>query len=546
MVGFKTQRILFAAAILPALSQQTTFNSWEDDISRWTTFPHPITRVAVIGAGPAGLQAAARLLEANLTVRLFERAPSPGGNWFYTEETPAREVYPNSTARVPKPNPGEFPVTHYYEEGDNGISLDYRWKEHWVPRPVWFDLHTNSPAPVTRLPDIQHPAGTPWLLSVHDLERHVRAYASLHGLNVNDRPRYSPVTSYSTRVESIQKCNDTSTWKLTLRRLQRLSESNQLREDLWNEEFDAVVVATGRFTTAHVPPIPGIDNWSAATEEGRYSMYHSQSFRHPERYAGKTVLIVGASISATQIARSIAPFAHRLLASVRSNKYRDAYRFDLLLSFPEKTEMVSEILSFEPLDRHDSGIKAGKIHLIDGSVIDGVDEIILATGYRANDFLPELVNPQTAESLHWTGHYINDPTLAYMSRVWMTLGGYQSYGFAKVWTGKARLPSRERMWADYQNKMYKFGGPVDFLLEEAQRRLYVAWLNSESLELGGQFVAPLPIDLREVRSYFWNAHWKKDWLSPHENWTRFDDLPSSEWPTPGPPSDGLEYKVVDW
>ncbi|KAJ7673996.1 FAD/NAD-P-binding domain-containing protein [Mycena polygramma] len=548
MVGFsvRVSTVLLTAAILPALGQQTTFKSWDDSSSQWTTFPQAITRVAVIGAGPSGLQAAAHLLGANLTVRLFERAPSPGGNWFYTEETPVREAYPNSTAKVPKPNLEELPATHYYEEGDDGISLDYRWKEHWMPRSVWSDLHTNTPAAYTQLPDIQFPPGTPWSLSVHDLERHIRAYASLHGLNVNDRPRYDPVTSYSTRVEAIRKCNDTSTWKLTLRRLQRLTESNRIREDFWIEEFDAVVIATGHYTTAYVPRIKGIDDWSAATQDGRYSMYHSQSFRHPERYTGKTVLIIGASVSATEIARSIAPFAHRLLASVRPNKYRDGFGFDILLSFPDKTELVPEILSFEPLDRHDVGIKGGKIRFKDGSVIDGIDEIILATGYRPNDFLPELVDPETNKNLHWTGHYIHDPTLAYMStsRVW-TLGDYQGYGFAKVWTGKARLPSRERMWADYQNKKYRFGSPFDLMLAEANRRQFVAWLNSESLELGGRFVEPLPMDLREVMTYFVNARWKKDLIS-HETWMRFDNLPSSEWPKPGPPSNGLEYKVVGW
>ncbi|KAJ6511578.1 hypothetical protein C8R47DRAFT_1065124 [Mycena vitilis] len=125
-----------------------------------------------------------------------------------------------------------------------------------------------------------------------------------------------------------------------------------------------------------------------------------------------------------------------------------------------------------------------------------------------------------------------------------TLPDYQSYAFAKVWTGKARLPSAERMWTDYQNKKFRFESPLDLMLEEGEsnRRLYVAWLNSESLELGGQFVEPMPINLREELTYFVNARWKKDWMS-HDNWTRFDNLPSSDWPKPGPPSDELEYKL---
>ncbi|KAJ6526811.1 hypothetical protein B0H19DRAFT_1275646 [Mycena capillaripes] len=550
MLLFNANAILLATAILPVLARQTVFNVWEDESSQWTTFPHPITRVAVIGAGPSGLQAAANLLAANLNVRLFEQAPSPGGNWLYTEETPVRETYPDTKPPATEALPDKFPATSYYEEGDGGISLEERWKEHWQPRPVWYSLHTNTPAAVTELPGMKHPATTPWSVSVHDLQRHVRAYASLHGLNLDDKPfspLSTPVTSYSTRVQAIQKCNETATWTLTLRRLQWLPESRRLKADWWTETFDAVVVAAGHYTTPYVPRIKGIGGWSTAMEDGRYSMYHSQSFRHAEQYAGKTVLIVGASVSATEIARTIAPFTRRLLASVRPNTYRDAYGFDILFRFPDTTEIVPEILSFEPLDSRDVGIKAGKIRLVNGSVIDEIDEIILATGYRANTFLPDLVKPQpnfSATNLHWTGHYIHDPTLAYMlaGRPW-TDGRYQSYAFAKVWTGKARLPSRERMWADYQNNKYKLGSPFDPLLQEGLRKLYVAWLNNESLELGGQFIEPLPLETREIMNYFWNTHWGKNFLS-HANWTRFDDLPFSEWPEPGP--QGLDYKVVSW
>ena len=66
----------------------------QDSGSKWTLFPHPIKRVAVIGAGPSGLQVAAELLEHNFTVRLFDRSPGPGGNWLYSEEYPVRESYP--------------------------------------------------------------------------------------------------------------------------------------------------------------------------------------------------------------------------------------------------------------------------------------------------------------------------------------------------------------------------------------------------------------------------------------------------------------------
>ncbi|KAJ7474912.1 FAD/NAD-P-binding domain-containing protein [Mycena latifolia] len=536
------QIVLFATAIIPVIGQQNFLDSSQDPDSSWTTFPHPITRVAVIGAGPAGLQAAAHLIATNLTVRLFERAPSPGGTWFYTEETPAREAYPGGPFGTPEPFPSKFPATIYYEEGDGGVLLEDRWKEHWLPRPVWHDLHTISAAAVTELPGIKYPPDLPWAVSVHDVQRHVRAYASLHGINSNDQPSSGRITSYSTRVEKIEKHNST-TWTLTLRRLERLYESNRIKAEWWTEDFDAVVVASGPLTIAHIPAIQGIGDWSIATQDGRYNLHHSQSYRHPERYSGKTVLVVGASISATEIGRKIAPFVHRLIVSVRKNSAREGYGFNLLSRLPDKAEIVPEILFFKPLDDYDNGIKDGKIRLVNGTALEGVDEIIFATGYRRNTFLPDLVNPRTLDNLHWTGHYIHDPTLAYASALPWTNGRYQSYTFAQVWTGKARLPNRKQMWKDYQDGKYQFGSPIDYLPQEALARQYVAWLNSESLELGGPFVEPLPVEAREIRSYFLNAHWNKTLWST-EDYTRFDNLPSSEWPKPR--ATGPQYQVISW
>jgi cation diffusion facilitator CzcD-associated flavoprotein CzcO len=95
------------------------------------------------------------------------------------------------------------------------------------------------------------------------------------------------VASYSTLVEKVEKDEETHTWVLTLRRLERLRESNRIREEWWMETFDAVVLASGPYTSAHVPEIKGIVDWSKAKEGEQYSVYHSHAYRHPERYAGK-------------------------------------------------------------------------------------------------------------------------------------------------------------------------------------------------------------------------------------------------------------------
>ncbi|KAJ7060795.1 FAD/NAD(P)-binding domain-containing protein [Mycena amicta] len=534
--------MLFAIllALLP-LSVQSNQVPFENAEGKYWVPPHPIRSVAVIGAGPAGLQAASALLShaTNLSVRLFDRAPAPGGNWFYSEDVPAREKYPDEAEEVDVPD--HLPATYFYEEGQDGKSLDERWREHWNPRPVWDAMRINAPTAVTQLPDVRYPPGTPWEASVHAVQRHVRAYASLHGLNVLDSPN---ITSYATRVERLQKREDS--WTLTLRRMQQpFSEGQRLRVDVWEESFDAVVVATGHFPKAHIPDIPGIGNWSRVRSNGgEWPLHHSQSFRHAKDYTNKTVLIVGAATSATQIARAISPLVRRLFVSARPNPLRDAYGLDIIFAWPSSAEIFDEILQFEPLlEENPSSLARGRIRIrvsansSETTMLEGVDEVILATGYRRETFVSHLVDPATMSNLHWTGHYILDPTLAYAHAVrpW-THGRYQSAAIAKVWSNPptARLPSRKRMWDDYVQEKWQFGDVPDILPQESMLRMYIGWLNAESLELGGKMVEPLPMDAREIHTYFTSLKWKKDFMS-HDEFERFDQLPWSQWPKPGPP-----------
>ena len=83
--------------IWPSLATLTSLaaSTLAEHVYNYHKFEQPIKRVAVIGAGPAGLQAAPTLKEHNFTtVRLFERQEKPGGTWYHQESTPVREPYP--------------------------------------------------------------------------------------------------------------------------------------------------------------------------------------------------------------------------------------------------------------------------------------------------------------------------------------------------------------------------------------------------------------------------------------------------------------------
>ncbi|KAJ7070315.1 FAD/NAD-P-binding domain-containing protein [Mycena belliarum] len=552
MISSIPARFFFLVNAITAAAQQAAFSAQSETLFE---FHHPIKSVAVVGAGPAGLQAAAKLVEHNFTVRIFERAPSPGGNWFYTDETPAREPYPDRPIDEGAVIPINLPATRYYEEGDDNLSLEDRWKEHWQPRPVWNNLHTNSPAVITELPDVKYSADSPWVLSNHDIQRHVRAYASFHNLNSNDYQTSSsapPVTSYSTRVEKLEKLELTQTWRLTLRKLERLPEIGKFKAQWWTEDFDGVVIATGPYVSPHVPQIAGIVDWSKArSDAGEYSIYHSQSYRRPGRYQNKTVLIVGASVSASEIARDIGPYAGKVIASIRvRTPHSEPHPFQLrsLRRFPNTTEFVPEIAHFDPLDVHDHGIKDGIIQLVNGTELHGIDEVCTHR-FQEQYCMAQSTAAGGPENLHWTGHYIPDPTLAYTNvRPW-TMGKYQSYAFAKVWEGTAHLPTQKKMQEDYDSGKYSFGGFFGTHPSEALFRQYVAWLNNESLKNGGRLVAPWPVKNREVFVYYSNSEWAEGYASL-ANFTDFEVLPASQWPTRNQESaaawDALVYSDLSW
>lgn len=78
----------------PAFARQAPLISTGGERDGWLYAPNQLKRVAVIGAGPSGLMHAATLIEQGFEVRLFERAPKPGGQWFYTDKTPVSAPFP--------------------------------------------------------------------------------------------------------------------------------------------------------------------------------------------------------------------------------------------------------------------------------------------------------------------------------------------------------------------------------------------------------------------------------------------------------------------
>jgi len=214
---------------------------------------------------------------------------------------------------------------------------------------------------------------------------------------------------------------------------------------------------------------------------------------------------------------------------------------------PESVTVVPEIEAFSRLGTHgERSVRSASMLLANGSTIGKFDYIILATGYRLslpflagfhNSSITGFEEPETRvapiitdgthlRSLHWTGHYINDPTLAIATESWET-SPLQSLAFAKVWSGKARLPSIDRMWKEYPGAGDGFSyhrGMNQFI-----EKLYVTWLNNENLEFGGRLVHPLTIKDRQALEYWvWSAY-GTDFYTAKAAAAR-ENLPRGQWP----------------
>lgn len=139
-----------------------------------------ISKVAVIGAGAAGLPTAKRLRDYGLEVVIFERNPAPGGVWYvfyvssdrwsfekgkkltlariYREEKPIKSTFPSvipseldESSRPPEGQ--ELPFTETYDD-------ETIWARHAPPGACYESLINNIETSLMRFQGHEYPPGT--------------------------------------------------------------------------------------------------------------------------------------------------------------------------------------------------------------------------------------------------------------------------------------------------------------------------------------------------------------------------------------------------
>jgi len=354
-------------------------------------------RVAIIGAGPSGLaqlrafQSAAQKGAEIPEVVCFEKQSDWGGLWNYTWRTGVDE------------NGEPVHCSMYRYLWTNGPKeglefADYSFEEHFGKQ-------------IASYP--------PRAVMVDYIEGRVKK------AGVRDWIRFSTV------IRWVDYDEDTGKFTVTAH--------DMVEDRMYKEVFDHVIVASGHFSSPNVPEYPGFETFN-----GR--IVHAHDFRDAREFAGKDVLLVGASYSAEDIGSQCWKYGAKSITT----SYRSApMGFDWPGNWEEKPALVK-------VDGKTAFFK-------DGSTKD-VDAIILCTGYRHYfPFLPDDLRLKTANRLATADlykgvAYVHNPKMFYlgMQDQWFTFNMFdaQAWYVRDIIMGRIEVPSdKEVLLADVAERV---------------------------------------------------------------------------------------------
>ena len=297
----------------------------------------PVRRIAVIGAGAAGLVTAREMLRAGLQPTVFEADGDVGGIWRYTHETetdPLGQVgthihgslYASLRTNLPR---------------DLMAFTDFPFEAR---RPVGSDGRPDGKEGTDELPRFPGHAA---------VQGYLQHFAEHFGLQ--------PHIRFGTRVRAVRASTSADGplpmhWQLT-------SATDREPQALHTEAFAAVAICNGHYSAPRVPPLPG-----EATFPGR--RMHSHNYREPAPFAGLTVALWGMSASGNDLARELSAVARRVYwcgaGTPLLNAAPPSQPGDVLQRRGEVAGLGSD----------------GRVQLADGTFTEPVDVFVYCTGYH--------------------------------------------------------------------------------------------------------------------------------------------------------------------
>ncbi|CUS24591.1 LAQU0S17e02520g1_1 [Lachancea quebecensis] len=453
-----------------------------------------IKSVAIIGAGAAGLTSLFELLNTrkdgttNLAytadgkfdeaktgenkypafqkIVAFESRSSLGGIWSPSFDTPDfigredldSERYDDpSVLRPPTQAPSElFNGGYTFSKPLVSGKPDSRSTKTWDRSGIYRHLYSNVPQRYLRNSFIPYEInqGKPNssivpLVTNHYITESLLGFARRYKLE-----KYTRVNSEVIRIKKISN----GSWKLTVKE----STGNSDIFRWYEEEFDAVLVSNGHYSIPYIPRIEGLSKWVAQYKD---SVLHSKSFREFDIFKNKKCLFVGTGLSGIDLIQYVFPVAKEVIVSRTPDKEE---------IYPWLTKAAtSEGLSKKPRIKELLPSENRKVIFQDGSFVEGVDHIILSTGYHWHyPFLSEgdshlsviksgqknlKDSASMVDGLFLDTFSINDPSLAFVG-VTITPLKWPSFeltasAIAGVWANTSSLPAKsEQLSAISQRK----------------------------------------------------------------------------------------------
>ncbi|XP_066152347.1 senecionine N-oxygenase-like [Euwallacea fornicatus] len=216
-------------------------------------------RVAVIGAGPAGLAAARQVSSFGFELDVFEMKPELGGTWVYTDEV--------GTDRY------GYPVYSAMYKG----------------------LRTNLPKEIMGYPDFPIAEEKRSYLTQAEVLEFINLYAEKFHLKDHIK--------FNTMVMDVRPAD--SKWKLTY--------EDKPTGKSFTEYYDSVMICNGHYNDPLIPTIPGQENFTGVID-------HSRNYRDPEKFRGQRVLIMGAGSSGLDLTLQTSSVAAHVALSHRKSE----------------------------------------------------------------------------------------------------------------------------------------------------------------------------------------------------------------------------------
>ncbi|GAA6035456.1 hypothetical protein JCM8097_000263 [Rhodosporidiobolus ruineniae] len=298
-------------------------------------------RIGIVGAGTGGLGALLALLDLpqeyreGWTVEVLEKRQDVGGIWL-----------PENTGELGEATPetGLYPA-----------------------------LTTNTAVPTMTFSGYPFPPAT----ALFPSHTHIRSYLS----SVVERAQLQPYLHFGVSVE--HAAYEDRRWVVKVARSAvsgKEEATGGTRGELEVREYDHLIVATGRYHHPNLVHYAGEEDWLATTSSSSSAgedlsrpgreIVHSLWYRGPEKYEGRTVVVVGFGASGWDIASQIQPVADEVYHSYTPH--------------PEAPVQLPPVVGtvYKPRISH---FTPDAVVFADGSALpapaDSPVSIILATGY---------------------------------------------------------------------------------------------------------------------------------------------------------------------